>query len=175
MHAHSDLKFKFNGDKADIEKVKSFLEDRFDDDVEGDEDFDAIIEETYACVWIDNIAELAVEIVKLAPKLGFVLSGVVDTSESAGEYMDYEIRYENEKLTLRHSCWYVYFYAYDYESYEECVEETEGRYTEEEYNFGIENEDAVVLDSGDGAVMAEAPLCDPIEIEIDVEENGDEV
>ena len=169
MHACSDLRFKFTGEDSDVEKVKSFLEDRFETDVDGNDNFDAIVEETYECVWLESIIDLAIEIIKLTPKLGFVLSGVIDTSESAGEYMDYEIRYEDGKLVSRNSCWYLTIDVLGYDSFEQFCEYHDDCCSEDDYQRGIANGgELFILDSGDGDVVTEVPLSDVEEIDIEL-------
>lgn len=77
------------------------------------------VQEEYELVWVEVIAnELAVPLAEEAPNLEFVISGVVDTSESAGEYMDFLIEYRNRKMTVRTSDWYRRVCADFYNSYE---------------------------------------------------------
>lgn len=148
MHAYSFITIDLTAAKSDVNKLTAFLADKLDDQNCFD-DFDSEgtgvqvaqayfeVEECYACVWLDDIEELAVRMAKLAPDATFTLKGVVDSSESAGELMDFIIEYSNDKLTSRSSCWYI--------------ERGEGYY---------------VLDSGDGPVVTEVPLDDPEEIDL---------
>ena len=150
MHAYSFFTVDLTATESDINKLTAFLSNKLDDqDCFDDFDFEGEgnkkllnvsfeVEECYACVWLDDIEELAVRMVRLASDASFRLKGVVDSSESAGELMNFIIEYSNDKLTSRSSCWYI--------------ERGEGYY---------------VLDSGDGPVVTEVPLDDPEEIDLD--------
>ena len=101
------------------------------------------IEDCYACVWLEDIQVLAAKMARLAPNASFDLDGVVDSSESAGEYMDFSITYASGKLTSSSSAWYLHsgngYFLDCYPNYEEFNEEfwNEDKdcplYTEEEY------------------------------------------
>ena len=122
------------------------------------------VEEEYSLVWLENITnDLAVNMAKTAPELKFTIEGVVDTSESAGEYMDFSIAYSDGEIIEKSSCWYVMLYMDDYEDYEEfceeyCDDDEEPLYSEEEFEKFQEEMDWFILESGDGAIVDTVPL-----------------
>lgn len=149
MHAYSFFTVDLTANEPDINRLSAFLSNELDDqdcfddfDSEGKDTNKIVnvsfeVEECYACVWLDDIEELAVKMVRLASDASFSLKGVVDSSESAGECMNFIIEYCNGKLTSRSSCWYI--------------ERGEGHY---------------MLDSGAGPIVTEVPLDDPEEIDL---------
>lgn len=115
-------------------------------------------------MWLENITnDLALNIAKSAPALKFTIEGVVDSSESAGEYMDFAISYKDGEITEKSSCWYIMMSMDDFEEYEEfceeyCDDDGEPLYSEEEFNEFQELMECFVLDSGDGAIVDTVPL-----------------
>ena len=163
MHAYSMYTIKFDGEPDDIKKVLPIIGEKLG--YESAEVTDSIKVEDETLVWVENITEeLAKLMAEAAPSLVFTIDGCVDTSESAGEYMDFSISYCDGKITVASSCWYIYFYGDDYEDYEEFCEEflddeDNPHYTEEEFDeFCDSDEELFVLDSGSGDIVSAVPL-----------------
>ncbi|WP_407383919.1 hypothetical protein [Ruminococcus sp.] len=137
MRAYSMYTIKFNGEPDDIKKVLPIIDEKLGYNIT--EVTDVIKIEDESLVWVEKITEeLAQVMAETAPNLTFTIDGCVDTSESAGEYMDFSISYRDGKITAASSCWYIYFYGDDYEDYEEFCEEflddeDNPRFTEEEF------------------------------------------
>ena len=171
MHAHSNYTIKFKGEPDDIKKALSIIKEKLDIDVSGTTDTVEIIEE-YTLVWVENITEdLALTIAKTSPELTFTVKGVVDASESAGEYMDFSISYIDGKLTEETSCWYIIIEMYPDIKYEDfcddyCDQEGNPLCSEEEYEELKDNEEVFVLESGNGKIVTKVTLSDIREIEI---------
>ena len=171
MHAHSTYTIKFNGTPEDIKKVLPVINEKLEYDLE-DVVEEIEVEEEYSLVWLENITnDLAVNMAKIAPELKFTIEGVVDTSESAGEYMDFAISYIDGEITEKSSCWYVMMFMDDFEEYEEfceeyCDDDGEPLYSEEEFEKFKEHMDWFVLESGDGAIVDAVPLEDIRKIKI---------
>lgn len=163
MHAYSMYTIKFDGEPDDIKKVLPIIGEKLGYEIA--EVTDSIKVEDETLVWVENITEeLAKLMAEAAPSLVFTIDGCVDTSESAGEYMDFSISYRDGKITVASSCWYIYFYGDDYEDYEEFCEEflddeDNPHYTEEEFDeFCDSDEELFVLDSGSGDIVSAVPL-----------------
>lgn len=165
MHACSDYTIKLVGTEEEIEKATAVVAVAFhDESLLGKDCIE--IEETYQFVWVQDIVKLAELMVKNSPNLSsLTISGTVDTSESAGEYMDFLIKYENGTLTVQSSCWYLILDADEYDDYEEFSEDYEG-YSEEEYEE-LRQCPHYILNSGDGDIVTEVPLDDPEVIDLD--------
>ena len=115
MHAHSDYKIVIRGNEAEKTAIAEILAKAF----EGGEFFklnkdDVIkgriinVEETYDVVFLEDITNMALEMAKAAIGSEFSIEGVIDTSESAGEYMNFKISYSHGRLEERSSFWYAY-------------------------------------------------------------------
>jgi hypothetical protein len=157
MHAYTSYNITINGGEEAIHAIGNVLTDTITD-----VDFDIgnviEIEDTYDCVFDEEVCALAKAMAKAAPDANFVMEGVIDTSESAGEYMDFRMELVDGKLTAAFSVWYREAYMDDFEDYEEfceCVMEC----TEEEYDKFCEQEFIFILQKFDGdVVVAEVPL-----------------
>ena len=106
---------------------------------------------------------MAIKMAQSAPDAAFEMNGVIDTSESAGELMDFNFVYDSEKLVRKSSDWYIETCIEDYESYEEFIDDWEdeaGELTKEQFEeFREENEFAFFIETADGTVMInEVPL-----------------
>jgi len=163
MRAYSMYTIRFYGELDDIKKVLPVIDEKLGYEIA--EVTDSIKVEDETLVWVENITEeLAKVMAKTAPSLKFTIDGCVDTSESAGEYMNFSISYCDGKITAASSCWYIYFYSDDYEDYEEFCEEflddeDNPRYTEEEFEaFRSSDDELFVLDSGNGDIVSAVPL-----------------
>lgn len=165
MHACSDYTINLVGTEEEIKKATAVLAVVFDDESLFGRDC-IKIEETYQFVWVQDVTKLAELMVKNAPTIsGFTISGTVDTSESAGEYMNFVIKYENGVLSVQSSCWYLILDADEFDDYDEFCEVYEG-YSEEEYEE-LKKCPHYILDSGDGDIVTEVPLDDPEVIDLD--------
>lgn len=123
------------------------------------------IEENYDYVYGEDIAGIATEVVKVAPNVSLNIVGNIDDSESSGEYMDFEINYDGENLTLAESCWYVEVMMDMYDSYEEF----NARYrkiTKDKYEELKCHSEVFGLQSGDGEFVTKVPLDGPRVIEV---------
>ena len=83
-------------------------------------------EESYRLVWLEDLVDAARKLSRLCKgKTSFTMSGTIDTSESAGEYMDYRIEFKEDMLKVRNSPWYlVYWGTNDWnDSYEDFCEQ----------------------------------------------------
>lgn len=170
MHAYSNYTIILVGAEDEIKKATAVLAVAFHDESLTGKDF-IEIEETYQFVWVQDVVKLAELMVKNSPNLSsLTISGTVDTSESAGEYMDFLIEYENGTLSVQSSCWYVILNAEEFADYEEFSEFYEG-YSEEEYEK-LRQGPHYILDSGDGDIVTEVPLGDPEVIDLDATNVG---
>lgn len=175
MNAYSRFTILLTGTDEEIQKGSEVISELISE-VSGKYSFEGgkriEIEENYDYVYTEDIAELAKEIVKADSDTKFSIEGVVDTSESAGEYMDFKIIYDGEKLTLAQSSWYLEVPMDMYDSYEDfCDEyddgEDEPRVTEDEYEQLKEHYVVFALESGDGAFVTKVPLGEPMVIEVE--------
>lgn len=163
MHAHTSYNISINGSDAAIAAIGAVLTAAITD-----EEFDVgatiHIEETYDCVFDDDVIELAKAMAKAAPDAAFVMDGVIDTSESAGEYMDFRIELMGGKLTAAFSDWYLEDCMdcfEDYEDFCDCVMEC----TEEEYDRYKTYDFLYTLETDDGEVYTDhVPLHDAVEV-----------
>lgn len=165
MGAWSTYSIKFNGKKESVKMVTELLSSLFGAHLKIKEENEVAVNEERKYVWVEDISnQLAVEMVKAASDVEFVIQGTVDTSEQAGEYMDFIIEYKNQKLTERSSCWYVE----NIEGIEDFFEESDD-WDEKEIEDNFERFMELgkyILDSGDGEIVDEVPLDEPVEIEI---------
>lgn len=141
MHAHSDYTIEVKGTPEEKTVLADMLFEIFKDEsynkFEKDDFIDGgvlNIEDTYEVVMLEDITNMAVEMAKKASGATFTIEGVVDTSESAGEYMDFTISYANGEVEERSSDWYMYPES-DLEdmTYEEYLEEYDEEYSEEDF------------------------------------------
>ena len=163
MHAYSTYTIKFDGKADNIKKVLPIINEKLKyniiDVVEKIE-----VKEEHSLVWLENITnDLALNIAKASPELKFTIEGVVDTSESAGEYMNFVISYDDGEITEKSSCWYVMMFMDNFDEYEEFCEayyddDGEPLYSEEEFEKFKENMYWFILESGDGAIVDSIPL-----------------
>lgn len=154
---------KHSWDKSLYEKD----DDNGEDQQVQEEYFD--VEETRSCVWLEDILALANEIAYIVPDLLFSFSGhIEDSSEKAGDLMDFEITYQNKKLVSRSTSWYICIYMDEIDDYEAfcktlCDQYGKPRYSEEEYEgFRECANEWFVLDSGQGEFSSNVPMGDPI-------------
>ena len=164
-----------NGSDEDAEVLMECLAE-WDESFEDDEtSLEVDVDELYGHA--DDMCEpedLAVSIANALPNSEFVISGCIDTSERAGEYMDFVIEYKNNKLVSKSSCWYVYMSAMDFDEYKDFAEEYvdnngEPRFTEEQFEAFKQNT-YFILNSGEGDCVQEVPLESEYEIDLEQEE-----
>jgi hypothetical protein len=97
--------------KAVIDAIKSMV---MDVDVDIDEAGKLCVENTYDIFEIDQVFDLITKIFDVAGFIDMDISGYIDASESAGEYMDFCGNFVGGHGDLKYSDWYVYCYPYDY-------------------------------------------------------------
>lgn len=182
MHAHSDYKIEIYGADEEVANVAEVLANAF----EKDEFFrfdktdfirDGVlnVEETYKVVFLEDITALALEMAKAAMGSTFTIEGFIDTSESAGEYMDFLISYTEGELEEKSSCWYMYPDS-DLEdmTYEEYCEDYGDDYSEDDFEKMKKGWFIVETKKGD-ILMETVPLDQVRSIEVKPDsENGDE-
>ncbi len=118
---------------------------------------------------VDEVVEMVQEVAEELPKVGILVTGTVKNHDY---YMDFEVKYKAKRLTKRYSEWYSSYHVSksNYKSYADFCEATNlgSRVTENQFNEWINEDcDISVLDSGEGEVVTEVPLSDPVEVEID--------
>lgn len=164
MNAYSNYTIILKGNNAEKTAAADAIHEKMKGENEFDEDGVMEVEQTYDVVWLEDIQAMAAEMAKAAKGCELTIEGLVDTSASAGEYMDFKIQYKEGKLTSYSSCWYLQdstsFYGDDYETYCKYYEEGEEPITQEEFDDIIKNHSGYffILDSGDGDVVFEVPL-----------------
>ena len=173
MHAHTRYKIEITGKEAEIYKVAKLLSDTFLGDtlhIQKDDDTIKIeLNDSYSVVFKEDIVKLAKDMAKIGRDVTFRLTGVIDTSESAGEYMDFDITYDGYVLTLKFTDWYLDLDVRSYESYEEFLEDTEHEIEiSKEYYEELLNKDDVVFLIGNNytTVVEEVPFTDVEAIQI---------
>lgn len=146
MHAHSSYTIVFHTiDNATLNKYRKYLDICFWDSY-GNSSWDKeiySIEDTYNFVFLEEIRDLMIAISRFDPTVEIDIEGYIDTSESAGEYMDFNMHYENNVLTVNYSDWYLWL-GYSYENYEEFCEEFGDKYTEEQFKGFMESDHYIV-------------------------------
>lgn len=165
MHAHNDYKITIQGHDAAVEAIGAVLKSTITD-VEFDVGFTIEIEETYECVFEDEVCALVESMAKAAPDAGFVMEGVIDTSESAGEYKNFRFQLADGKLTGQLSDWYCEEWMENFEDYEDFTQySVYENVTEEEYNTFKTYEYLYILETADGDIFSDhVPLGEPFEI-----------
>ena len=154
------------------------LLDRYDYD-EVDEDDISVFEEeieiwqTHDCVWIEDLEDLAIDIATTVPAIYFSIKGhIEDTSDNAGDEMDFRIYYQEGKLFSQTTDWYWYLHMDDFPDYASfCVKVCDlygnPRYSEEDYEgFRACADEWYVLDGGQGEFSNDVPLRDPVRIKL---------
>lgn len=88
------------------------------------------------------------------------LEGTIDTSETAGEYMDFCVFSDNGQIKVKCSPWYMEICMDDIDDYESFCD-IAGDCTEEEYAFAGEKEFVYILETAEGEELADdIPLYD---------------
>ena len=162
MHGHTSFEIRIKGNDDNVKAVNAIIKDIITDE-DFDEGSEIEIEETYKCVGLEEITNMAIKIVRNAPDVSFEMNGVIDTSESAGELMDFNFVYDSEKIIRKSSDWYVETCIEDYESYDEFIDEWEdeaGDLSEERFEeLKDENEFVFFIEADGGTVLVnEVPL-----------------
>lgn len=132
MHAHADFNITITkSSNTELTKITEYIESLDLQNTEVSIDGNNVsVEDSYDIVFLDDIIDFVEEIAALCPNVSFTVKGCTDTSESAGEYLDFEMKYENKKITIKWSDWYLIVYPNDYENFEEFSEAYGGRYDE---------------------------------------------
>lgn len=169
MHGHTSFEIKIDGNDDNVKAINDVIKDTITDE-RFDEGSEIEIEETYECVDLEEITDMAIKMAKSAADASFEMSGIIDTSESAGELMDFNFVYEAEKLVRKSSDWYIETCIEDYESYDEFIDEWEdeaGDLSEEQFEeLRDENEFVFFVEAEGGTVvMTEVPLSHVVTID----------
>ena len=70
------------------------------------------------CVWIEDLEKLAIDIAMAVPAMWFSIKGhIKDTSDGAGDEMDFLIFHQAGKLFLQSTDWYLYIHMDDFQDY----------------------------------------------------------
>ncbi len=172
MHAYSIFTIKLEGKDEDIRSATEFAEEVLGEDYEAEHGL-IDVDECYEVVWLWDIEEFAARMANKFPELSFTMQGVVDTSESAGELMDFVIKNQDGKLTTQSSCWYLEVYSDGH--LEDFLSRCRTEITEEEKERFLKGElPLFVLDSGDGDIVTKVPLSEPEEITFDDDDFDEE-
>lgn len=169
MHGHTSFEIKIDGNDDNVKAINDVIKGTITDE-RFDEGSEIEIEETYKCVDLEEITGMAIKMTKSAADASFEINGVIDTSESAGELMDFSFVYDAEKLVRKSSDWYIETCIEDYESYDEFIDEWEdeaGDLSEEEFeDLRDENEFVFFVEAEGGTVvMTEVPLSHVVTID----------
>ena len=110
-------------------------------------------EKTHIAVAIEDWAGIA-------PLLGrdFVVTGTVDTSDVAGEYMDFRLTYRGGAFAAAYSDWYLHCDLEEYEDYEDFCETEGDLCTEEEFDEWQGEELYLLEKEGAQALVKKVPL-----------------
>lgn len=167
MPAYSSYKISLAGERADIEAATTVAGAVFHDkNMVGREIIDIVKNDEV--VWVDDVSKLAEKMVRAARGLKLMtIVGTVDTGESAGEYMDFLVKYEDGKLSVQSSCWYLVLEAGKYANYEDFCKAYSGC-TEEVFEI-LRKGRYFMLDSGNGGIATEVPLDEAEEVDLDCE------
>lgn len=176
MHAHSNYKIKISGTKEELNAVAEVLINAFKDESRNNVDKDEFIsngllkiDETYEVTFLEDITNMAVEMAKAAIGTTFTIDGVIDTSESAGEYMDFMVSYEQGELEEKSSWWYMYPDSFlQNMTYEEYCEDYGDDYSEEDFEKMQKGWFIVEAREGD-VMMAFVPLDQVRTIKVEAE------
>ena len=169
MHGHTSFEVKIDGNDDNVKAINDVIKGTITDE-RFDEGSEIEIEETYKCVDLEERTGMAIKMTKSAADASFEINGVIDTSESAGELMDFSFVYDAEKLVRKSSDWYIETCIEDYESYDEFIDEWEdeaGDLSEEEFeDLRDENEFVFFVEAEGGTVvMTEVPLSHVVTID----------
>lgn len=133
MHIKTSFKIILDS-AADSEKFARVLMQYLDDEIVI-RDNAIEVDETYRVYHISGVKELFEKVVEGVDGIPFSGTGVIDTSESAGEYMDFAVKSDGKTLTVSYSGWYIIFYGTDYDDMEEdeLQEYVAGNFPEKSY------------------------------------------
>ena len=173
MHGHSDYKIAITGTEQELAAIAEVLSNVFKEETRNSVNKDEVIssgivniDETYEVTFLDDITNMALEMAKAATGSAFTIEGVIDTSESAGEYMNFKICYSQGELEEASSCWYMYpDSCLEEMTYEEYCDDYGDDYSEEDFEkmkmgwFIVETQKGVVM-------MATVPLDQVRRIEV---------
>lgn len=163
------------GDQGNVlsELMDLYYSDEMDDNDPSVTEEQIEISETYDCVWIEDIEKLAIDIAMAVPAMQFSIKGhIEDTSDNAGDEMDFHIYYQQGKLFSQATDWYLFIHMDDFSDYASfsakvCDLYGNPRYSEEDYEgFRACADEWYILDSGQGEFSTDAPLHDPVRIKL---------
>lgn len=153
MNAFTTYKIIVNGDLNQIQKVGEFLKSKITD-VEFEIGKEIDINETCDIVFPKDVSELALNMAKIVD-VPFEMSGLIDTSFSAGEYMDFKFIYQDGVLFEQYSDWYVEDCMDQWDSFEEFNESFDGVFGEEVYEKFKKCGFMYTLETDDGDILSE--------------------
>ena len=168
MQAYSDYSIRFISSGESIEKVADILSNAFENDsfiFDKDKFIRSRylrVERSHNVVYLQGITEIAGKIASVSFDSNFVISGIVNASESSGEYMNFAISYAEGELIERSSFWYRepddYIDDMSYEEYlEEYCDEDEVEITEEDFR-NMQNGWFIVETPEGDKVMEKVPM-----------------
>ena len=157
MDAFTTFNVTINGNSDSINKIGTAIKETIKD-VDFEIAKEMLIEETYDCVFEEDLCELAKSIARVAGNASFEIKGHIDTSASAGEYMDFLIQLQNGKLTAQFSDWYVETCMESFDDYEDFCE---GFFecSQEEYDKFSDCEFVNIIEAAEGDYLSkDVPL-----------------
>lgn len=169
MHTHTDVTLKV--DSSLVNSVSEWIDTVIDDAIVDTDSGEVSVSETYSIFEIDQVIDLVTAFFSKFGDVDLEINGFIDSSESAGEYQDFDGIFTNGHGTLKYSDWYVYFYPGDYDdmSDEELEQELaydlfykvdvdEARRVFEEYKLDCHMDNKIIVQNGNGKLFDEVPL-----------------
>lgn len=154
MNAYTTYDIEIKGSDAACESIRKILKNRITD-VEISSGNSTHISQTRACVFEEEIIELAKSLARAsAGEASFLMSGYIDTGESAGELKDFEISFEKDKLRASFSDWYIDTSMDSYKNYED-FRESFFECTEEQYEAFKDKEFVYILETDEGEILSD--------------------
>ena len=154
MDAFTTYKIVINGDSEEIKAIGEFLRDKISD-VEFEIGNEMEIIETSEVVFPEEVSDLAIEMAEKFD-VSFEMSGLIDTSLSAGEYMAFKFVYKDGTLWEQHSDWYIEDNMDQWESFEEFSDSFEGMYDEATYERFKQSGFMYTLETKEGDILSES-------------------
>lgn len=154
MHAYTRLNFKIDGNKDSIKSLVAVVRETIKDVTIG-ESSEFFVDNTYDCVFEEDIEKLVVAMSTKEPDVSFVVNGTIDTSESAGELRDFIVTYKDKNLIVEYSDWYIETWMESYDDYEDFCDSF-FECSEEEYLKLKEYEFVYLLEASDGDKLSDA-------------------
>ena len=181
MHAYSSYTILLKGETKELEHPLAVLRECFKGDKYNtipefpsgtSNSLEISISGTYEVVFLDDIVDMAKKMAAAAKKISFSIGGTIDTSESCGQYMDFDISYEGGVLTVESSYWYALLLNISYEQF--CEDYYEDKPDAPIISMEEFNRANYILDKGDVEFVEEVPLecVDIIKLDDDVDDDS---